>query len=194
MIADKGQYLIVWDERWNRGRELNCFETPEYGDIPVAVREKERFWSEEIEFQKKTGKNLMSLPKEEFFAYWGKTCPKPISKIESIKNRLARLKDDIETIDAYGSCSYSFDKLAKEIEYMVEDLSEIKQENKEELWISLDKKKPRAGCFVLMKNDEGFIAYACRRTYGDKEVYYIRQGQNFVNPTAWTSKERLLSH
>ena len=61
------------------------------------------------------------------------------------------------------------------------------------LWIPLEEQKPRVGSFVLMKNDEGFIAYACRRKYEDKEVYYIRQGQYFLNPTAWTSKERLLS-
>lgn len=61
------------------------------------------------------------------------------------------------------------------------------------LWIPLEERKPRVGSFVLMKNEEGFIAYACRRKYEDKEVYYIRQGQYFLNPTAWTSKERLLS-
>ena len=70
---------------------------------------------------------------------------------------------------------------------------EKKANDDNRLWIPLEEQKPRVGSFVLMKNDEGFIAYACRRKYEDKEVYYIRQGQYFVNPTAWTSKERLLS-
>lgn len=70
---------------------------------------------------------------------------------------------------------------------------EKKTNDNNRLWIPLEERKPRVGCFVLMKNEEGFIAYACRRKYEDKEVYYIRQGQYFLNPTAWTSKERLLS-
>lgn len=70
---------------------------------------------------------------------------------------------------------------------------EKKENDDNRLWIPLEERKPRVGSFVLMKNEEGFIAYACRRKYEDKEVYYIRQGQYFLNPTAWTSKERLLS-
>lgn len=64
----------------------------------------------------------------------------------------------------------------------------------ESIWIPLDERKPRQGHFVLMKNEDGFIAFACRRCYDDKDVYYIREGQYFVNPTAWTTKDRLLCH
>lgn len=88
------------------------------------------------------------------------------------------------------------DLLSIQIKGKLVDIREQYKKNANDnnrLWIPLEEQKPRVGSFVLMKNDEGFIAYACRRKYEDKEVYYIRQGQYFVNPTAWTSKERLLS-
>lgn len=193
MTPGPGQYLIVWDERENRGRELPCGIRPEYGDYPVAVWEKERFWQEEEDYRKKTGKCLMLLPKEEFFAYFGRTLPK-ITKAENFISKLERLKGDLDTIYNYGSCAYSLDELGKEIEYMIEDFQRLNLGSQSSIWIPLEEKKPRQGHFVLMKNDDGFIAYACRRCYNGKEIYYIREGQYFVNPTAWTTKDKLLSH
>lgn len=111
-------------------------------------------------------------------------------------------------MDADGSILYSGtcdkgevillkDLLSIQIKGKLVDIREQYKKNANDnnrLWIPLEEQKPRVGSFVLMKNDEGFISFACRRVYEDKEVYYIRHGQYFVNPTAWTTKDRLLSH
>lgn len=128
MIAGRGQYLIVWDERINRPRELNCFETPEYGDYPITVMDKDKFWALEVDYERKHGKRLMSLPKKELFAFFNRTCPEETSMLEKIIHHLEHLKSDLEVMDEYGTYDYRLERLAREVSYIIEDLTGLKDE------------------------------------------------------------------
>ena len=188
MIAGKGQYLIVWDERSGHPRELYCGLKPDYSDIPIIVIDKEKFWEMEIDYERKNGRQLMSLPKKDFFAFWGHSCPTQSSPLEAIIDRLESLKSDLKMMAEYGTYDYSPENMAREVEYLIDDLSELQPNSR---WISLEEKQPRAGQFVLMKNESGFIAFACRQKGTDN--YYIRHGTRFLDPVAWITKDALLS-
>ena len=112
-----------------------------------------------------------------------------LSSLDYIESRLYRLAEDS---DPYYHFSRTEDiridvtQLRRDVDGLLSDCSN------ESIWTPIEEKRPRAGQFVLMKNDERFIAFACRLK--DTNDYFIRKGQKFHNPVAWTTKDKLLSH
>lgn len=107
-----------------------------------------------------------------------------VSKLRAIESKLYSLA--VET-DHYYHYSDTED-IRIDVSWLIEDLLNIEQEN---LWTFIEEKRPRAGQFVLLKNEDGFVAFACRSKGTDD--YFIRKGQKFHDPIAWTTKDRLCS-
>ena len=111
-----------------------------------------------------------------------------VSTLGYIESRLYSLAEDS---DPYYHFSRTEDirmdvtQLRREVDALREDYPN------ESLWTPIEEKRPRAGRFVLLKNEDGFVAFACRLKGTDD--YFIRKGQKFHNPIAWTTKDRLCS-
>lgn len=109
-----------------------------------------------------------------------------ISRLSSIEDRLSQLSYETDHYYHYRDTN----DIRIDVTWLIEDLQDIKIKSNS-LWISLEEKRPRAGQFVLMKNESGFIAFACRQKGTDN--YYIRHGTRFLDPVAWITKDALLS-
>ena len=108
-----------------------------------------------------------------------------IGQLRNIESKLYTLADKD---DHYYHFSDTED-IRIDVTALISDLSSL--EEREPLWTSIKDKRPRAGQFVLLKNDEHFVAFACRLKGTDD--YFIRKGQKFHHPIAWTTKDKLIS-
>ena len=112
-----------------------------------------------------------------------------IGQLENIESRLYHLADETDHYYHYSDT----DDIRIDVTQLIRELHGLKDDSSNEsLWTPIEEKRPRAGKFVLMKNDERFVAFACRLKGTDD--YFIRKGQKFLNPIAWTTKDKLLSH
>ena len=110
------------------------------------------------------------------------------SSLDYIESRLYRLAEDS---DPYYHYSRTED-IRMDVTQLIREVDGLRDNYpKENLWTSIEEKRPRAGQFVLLKNEDGFVAFACRSKGTDD--YFIRKGQKFHNPIAWTTKDRLCS-
>ena len=114
-----------------------------------------------------------------------------IGQLDYIESRLYHLAEET---DHYYHYSHT-DDIRIDVTSLIRDLCGQEDESCEScaksLWIPIEEKRPRAGQFVLMKNENRFVAFACRLKGTDD--YFIRKGQKFRNPIAWTTKDRLCS-
>lgn len=110
-----------------------------------------------------------------------------IGQLRNIESKLYRLADKEDHYYHFRDT----EDIRIDVSLLISELSSLEDNESESLWTPIEEKRPRAGQFVLMKNDEHFVAFACGLKGTDD--YFIRKGQKFHNPIAWTTKDKLMN-